>query len=56
MATAEEFDAVWKLVDEGRLSPVIDHVFPWAERQDAWTRFEDPALFGKVVIDLRDYP
>lgn len=53
MATAREFEDVLGLLREGRVSPVIDHVYPWSERQEAWSRLESPELFGKVVIDLR---
>ncbi|MGA7923099.1 MAG: zinc-binding dehydrogenase [Thermoplasmata archaeon] len=52
MATASEFEAVVSLIREGHLHPVIDSIFPWAERQAAWRRFEGPSLFGKVVLEL----
>lgn len=38
------------LLFEGRLTPVIDEVFPLARAADAQRRLEDKAQFGKIVL------
>jgi NADPH:quinone reductase-like Zn-dependent oxidoreductase len=55
MATKAEFDRVMELIRDGRLKPVVDHEFAWAQRRLAWDRFSSPDLFGKVVLNLRDW-
>jgi NADPH:quinone reductase-like Zn-dependent oxidoreductase len=56
MASRSEFDKVYELIRSRQLVPVVDHEFPWADRRKAWDRFQEPDLFGKVVLDLTDLP
>ena len=51
MGDMAEFREVVHLFIAGRLSPVIDAVFPWREGAQAWERLETGAQCGKLVID-----
>jgi putative PIG3 family NAD(P)H quinone oxidoreductase len=44
---------VWPHVEEGRLRPVIDSVFPLAEAADAHRRMESGEHIGKIVLEVR---
>ena len=44
---------VWPLVAAGRMTPVIDSVFPLARTADAHRRLESGAHVGKVVLTVR---
>ncbi|HZF95750.1 MAG TPA: NAD(P)H-quinone oxidoreductase [Allosphingosinicella sp.] len=44
---------VWPHVEEGRLRPVIDSVFPLAEAADAHRRMESGGHVGKIVLEVR---
>ncbi|HEY0013882.1 MAG TPA: NAD(P)H-quinone oxidoreductase [Allosphingosinicella sp.] len=44
---------VWPHVEEGRLRPVIDSVFPLAEAAEAHRRMESGEHVGKIVIEVR---
>jgi NADPH:quinone reductase-like Zn-dependent oxidoreductase len=44
------FEAMNRAIDAGRLEPVIDRVFPFAEAKDAYRHLKSQAHFGKVVI------
>ena len=52
MANAAEFDRVLDHLAAGRLVPVIDRELPFDRAADAFARFDDPGLFGKVVVTL----
>jgi NADPH:quinone reductase-like Zn-dependent oxidoreductase len=52
MGTAEDFLAVWRLIDEGRARPVVDSVYPLAEIADAHARLEAGEQLGKVVLRI----
>ncbi len=39
-------------VDEHRIKPVVDRVFPFEQAREAYAYQESPALFGKVVISV----
>lgn len=53
----EEIEArAWPLVENGRLRPVIDSVFPLAEAARAHARMEASAHIGKIVLKLADPP
>ncbi|MGD0959146.1 MAG: NAD(P)H-quinone oxidoreductase [Methylomonas sp.] len=45
-------DKVWPLLAEGRISPVIDRVFPLAEAESAHAYMEANQHFGKIVLSL----
>jgi putative PIG3 family NAD(P)H quinone oxidoreductase len=44
---------VWPHVEEGRLRPVIDSVFPLADAADAHRRMESGEHVGKIVLEVR---
>lgn len=44
---------VWPLVEEGRVAPVIDSVFPLARAADAHRHMEAGGHIGKIVLDVR---
>ncbi len=46
-------DAVWPLVGEGRLKPVIDTTFSLAEAAEAHRRMEAGDHVGKIVLEMR---
>jgi len=43
-----------KLVEDGKLSPVIDKTFPFPEAHKAHTYIQNRKNFGKVLLDFRD--
>ena len=43
---------VWPFVEEGRLKPVIDSVFPLERAADAHRRMEEGAHIGKIVLEV----
>jgi NADPH:quinone reductase-like Zn-dependent oxidoreductase len=51
MGNASEFEAVLKAIDGG-LRPVVDHVYPLDQVQDALTRVDTSEQFGKVVLSV----
>ena len=46
-------EAVWPLLGEGRVRPVIDRVFPFAEAAAAHAYLEAGEHVGKVMLDLQ---
>ncbi|HEV2080301.1 MAG TPA: NAD(P)H-quinone oxidoreductase [Allosphingosinicella sp.] len=44
---------VWPHLEEGRLKPVIDSVFPLAEAAEAHRRMESGDHIGKIVLQVR---
>lgn len=50
MGSDDEFDAVTGELHAGRLTPVIDSVYPLDEGRQAFERLQGGAQFGKVVI------
>ncbi len=50
MGTREELLTVLRLVERGRLRPVVDRVFPLAEARQAHEHLENREQFGKVVL------
>jgi putative PIG3 family NAD(P)H quinone oxidoreductase len=44
---------VWPHVEEGRLRPVIDSVFPFADAAEAHRRMESGDHVGKIVLEVR---
>ena len=45
---------LFKLVQEGKLTPIIDKIFPYTESDKAHRYIQDRKNFGKVLIDFRD--
>jgi len=54
MANRKEFIEVMQLIFKGKLSPVIDTVFPLEQASSAYQRLHDGKQFGKIVIKI-DY-
>ncbi len=52
MGNDAEFDAIAAELSAGRLFPEIDRVFELTEGQQAFTRLEDGAQFGKIVVTI----
>ncbi len=50
MAGAREFEDVLAHLAAGRLKPVVDSVTPFERAGEAFRRFDDPGLFGKIVL------
>ncbi len=47
-----EMRAVWSLVEDGRLKPVVDRTYPLEQARQAHERLESRGQFGKVVLSL----
>jgi zinc-binding alcohol dehydrogenase/oxidoreductase len=54
MGTREDFRGVYELVTTGRVSPVVDRVFPLAEAATAHEYLENGRQFGKVVLQISE--
>jgi zinc-binding alcohol dehydrogenase/oxidoreductase len=52
MGSPEDFQAVWELIDAGRVRPVVDRVFPLAEARAAHERLEAGEQLGKIVLSI----
>ena len=49
----EDLVTLGKLLEAGRIAPVIDHVYPLSEAAEAFRYVEDKHARGKVVIRIR---
>ena len=47
-------EAVWPLVEAGRMKPVMDSVFPLEEAAEAHARMESSGHIGKIVLQVAD--
>lgn len=52
MGTPEDFEQVLKLVNEGKLKPTIDKVFPLKDYRKAEKRLDEGQQMGKIVIEV----
>jgi zinc-binding alcohol dehydrogenase/oxidoreductase len=52
MGTPDDFRAVYELIANGKVRPVIDHVFPLAEARAAHERLEAGEQLGKIVLTI----
>jgi zinc-binding alcohol dehydrogenase/oxidoreductase len=52
MGSPREFAAFLKLVDEAKLKPAVDQVFPLAEAAAAHRRMNEAGQFGKIVLRI----
>ena len=41
---------VWPLIDAGKIKPVIDHIYPLAEAQEAHARMASSGHIGKILL------
>jgi len=46
----ENLDAVWRLAEEGRITPRIDREIPLDRWRDAFEAMRDSRLVGKLVL------
>jgi alcohol dehydrogenase len=46
----EDLETLLRLIDEGKLKPVIDNVFPLAEAAEALRLIEERQVIGKVIV------
>jgi NADPH2:quinone reductase len=49
-------DRVWPLIAQGKFKPVIDSTFGLDRAAEAHRRIDDPAHFGKIVLEVRKNP
>lgn len=54
MGSRADFEAVYELVESGRVKPVVDAVFPLAEAAAAHERLEHGEQLGKIVLRIPD--
>ena len=52
MGTKEEFEQVLKLVENSKLQPTIDSVFPLKEAHKALKKLEKSQHIGKIVLKI----
>jgi NADPH:quinone reductase-like Zn-dependent oxidoreductase len=52
MGTREDFEAVYDLVDAGKVKPVVDEVFPLSEAAAAHERMERGEQLGKIILRI----
>ena len=52
MGTKADFKAVYELIKDGRVRPVVDEVLPLAEIQAAHARLEAGEQLGKIVLRI----
>jgi len=52
MGTVAEFEAMIDLVNEHKIVPVVDEVFPLAEANEAIGKMEKSTQFGKIVLKV----
>ncbi len=50
----EAFDELLVLLAAGKIAPVVDRIFPYAEAGAAHAYIQDRRNFGKVLLDFRD--
>ncbi len=50
MGSNDEFSEVVSLFRAGHVAPVVDSVHEWSEAPAAWSRLEEGAQFGKIVL------
>jgi NADPH:quinone reductase-like Zn-dependent oxidoreductase len=50
MGSRAEWHKVWELLEEGRLRPVVDSVYPLSEGRRAFERLQSRQAFGKLVL------
>ena len=50
---AELGEKVWPLLDQRRIAPVMDRIYPLAEAWRAHERMEEGSHIGKIVLEVR---
>ncbi|WP_453990220.1 zinc-binding dehydrogenase [Bacillus nitroreducens] len=54
MASTEEYNDMLQFVNEHKIKPVIDQVFPLENTAKAMQRMDEAEQFGKIVIKIED--
>lgn len=54
MGSHEDFNNMLKLVNDKRIVPIIDEVFPLESAEQAIQKMERAAQFGKIVLSIQD--
>ena len=52
MGTAGEFAELLRLLESGRIRPVVDQVFPLCDASAAHRRMDEHEQFGKIVLEV----
>ncbi len=52
MGSPDDFAAMIRFVEEKKVTPLADHVFPLAEGNDAFAAMESAEQFGKIVLTI----
>jgi len=52
MGTGEEFEKVLKFIEDEKLKPIIDKIFPLQRAADAQARMEKSEHIGKMVLEI----
>ena len=50
MGTIDELRSLLALVEQGRVKPVIDEVFEFADARQAFEKLNSGTVFGKLVL------
>ncbi len=53
MGSLDDFRAVMEQVFSGKLTPIIDSVYPLERAREAYERYERGEQFGKIVLKMR---
>lgn len=48
-----QLELIFQMAVEGKLKPVIDHVFPLVDALQAHQRLESGKVFGKILLDIQ---
>jgi NADPH:quinone reductase-like Zn-dependent oxidoreductase len=52
MGTKDDFEGAYELIKSGRVSPIVDSVFPLEDARAAHERMEAAEQFGKIVLTI----
>lgn len=52
MGSPEDFNAMLQFVEQHRIAPVIDKIFPLSEAEAAANQMEEGQQFGKIVLSI----
>ena len=48
----EDLEALLRLIEDGKLGPIIDKELPLSQANEAFRLIEEREVFGKVVLKL----
>jgi len=52
VGSREAFEAMCRAIDQHRIQPVVDKVFPWTEARAAFQGMQGGEHFGKIVLEF----